>query len=340
MAKMIPDLPQDFASDPFRERALHPFKRRVAVLGQLFCFESNSRRMLKLVDAAYGRLPAYRLRRKGKPINLRLHLSRSTYPSTKPFPPDMRMHGAMGLLCGAMDSTNYAVLNPEARTGLVVASRELLKYPYEARYQLIEFAVFTLACRGQALIPLHAACIGLNGRGLLLIGATGAGKSTLAMLCASKGMDFLTEDATFVAPQSMLGTGVTNYLHIRKDSLRYVNDQRIATLIRKSPVIRRRSGVKKYEVDLRSTGFSLADRPLEIAGIVFVTTRRNQGALLASLPSSQAMARLLIGQAYAAAQPGWAAFARRVRKLPAYELRRGRHPLEAVVLLRNLLESC
>jgi hypothetical protein len=29
-------------------------------------------------------------------------------------------------------------------------------------------------------------------------------QSTLAMLCASRGMDFLTEDATFVAPDSML----------------------------------------------------------------------------------------------------------------------------------------
>ena len=340
MAKVMSRSPQGSASDPFLERAAHPFKRRITILGQLFFMESNSPRLLRLVDAAYSGLPAHRLRAQSEPINLRLHLAPSARPDSTPFPPDMQMHGARGLLCGAMDSRNYAVLSPASRVGLVVVSRELLKYPYEARYQLIEFAVFTLASRGQGLIPLHAACIGLNGRGLLLIGASGAGKSTLAMLCASRGMDFLTEDATFIAPESMLGTGVTNYLHIRKDSLRFVDDRRIVTLIRKSPIIRRRSGVEKYEVDLRNTGFNLADTPLDIAGIVFVTMRRSHGALLTQLRSSQLIARLLVGQSYAAAQPGWGAFARRVRKLPAYELRRGQHPLESAGMLRNLLGSC
>jgi hypothetical protein len=336
MAKMIPGSPQGHASDPFRERAIHPFKRRIAILGQLFCFESNSCRLLKLVDAAYCGLPAHRLGQQSKRIYVRLHLTGATDRGSGPFPPDMRMHGARGLLCGAMNAQNYAVLSPPARTGLVVASRDLLEYPYEARYELIEFAVFTLACRSQGLIPLHAACIGLNGRGLLLIGASGAGKSTLATLCASSGMDFLTEDATFVAPDSMLGTGVTNYLHVRKDSLRYIDDRRTKSLIRKSPLITRRSGVKKYEVDLRTTSFSLARAPLKISGIVFVTARPARGPLLVPLRSSQSIARMLASQSYGAAQPGWPMFARRVRKLPAYELRRGHHPREAVEMLRNL----
>ena len=32
--------------------------------------------------------------------------------------------------------------------------------PYYARYELIELAFVTLATRGQALVPLHAACVG------------------------------------------------------------------------------------------------------------------------------------------------------------------------------------
>ena len=336
MAKMIPGSPRGVASDPFRERTIHPFKRRISVLGQLFCFESNSRRVLKLVDAAYDGLPAHRLGSQSNRIYLRVHLTGSTGPIIGPFPPDMRMHGARGLLCGAMNSRNYALLNPAARTGLIVVSPELLKYPYEARYELIEFAVFTLACRSQRLIPLHAACIGRKGRGLLLIGASGAGKSTLAMLCASKGMEFLTEDATFVAPDSMLGTGVTNYLHLRKDSLRYVDDRRISARIRGSPIIKRHSGVEKFEVDLRTSGLKLACTALKIVGIVFVTKRAERGPLIISLRSSQTKARMLACQAYGAAQPGWAEFARRLHKLPAYELRRGRHPLEAVEVLRDL----
>ena len=338
MAQIVPVVLRSSLSDPFLERAAHRFKRRIIILGQDFRFESNSRRMLKLVDAAYAKLPKHRLRRQSEPIHLRLHLSRSVPRSGARLPADMRMHGALGILCGTMDSNNFAALSPATRSGLVVASPELLEYPYEARYQLIEFAVFTLACRGQGLVPLHAACIGLRGRGLLLMGESGAGKSTLAMLCAAGGMEFLTEDATFVAPESMLGTGVTNYLHVRKDALRHLNDQKFTALIRNAPVIRRRSGVRKYEVDLRTAGFRLAAAPLEIAAIVFLTRRRSRGPLLTPVSASRSIARLKVVQSYGAAQPGWREFARRARRLPAYELRRGEHPWAAAKLLRSLLE--
>jgi hypothetical protein len=57
----------------------------------------------------------------------------------------------------------------------------MLRFPYHARYELIEFAVFTLAARAQGLVPLHAACVGEEGRGLLLMGESGAGKSTASL---------------------------------------------------------------------------------------------------------------------------------------------------------------
>ncbi len=337
MGKTILSSPHSFDADPFRERVRHPFKRQFSILGQVVRFESNSRGMLDLVDEAYRRLPAHRLGPALSPIALRLHLTETVRPSFGPFPPDMQMHGGGGLLCGAMDAQNYALLNPSARTGLVVASGELLEHPYEARYELIEFAVFTLACRSQRLIPLHAACIGRGGKGLLLMGTSGAGKSTLAMLCAARGMEFLTEDATFVAPKSMLATGVSNYLHLRKDSLQFVDDPRLASVIGRSPLIRRRSGVEKYELDLRTCGLKLAKAPLEIAGVVFVTTSRRRGSLLAPLRSAQAIRQMAAGQAYATAQPDWKLFARRIRRLRAYELGRGRHPLEAVSTLVDAL---
>ena len=337
MGNTILSSPHGFDADPFRERVRHPFKRQFSLLGQVVRFESNSRRMLNLVDEAYRRLPPHRLRPARTPIALRLHLTETVRPKLVPFPPDMQMHGGGGLLCGAMDAQNYALLNPSAGTGLVVASRELLEHPYEARYELIEFAVFTLASRSQRLIPLHAACIGQGGRGLLLMGTSGAGKSTLTMLCASRGMDFLTEDATFVAPKSMLATGVANYLHLRRDSLRFVDDPRISKAIRRSPVIRRHSGVEKYELDLRTSGLKLAKAPLEITSVVFVTTSRRPGPLLVPLRSSQAIRQMAAGQAYATSQPDWNLFARRVRQLRAYELGRGRHPLEAVSILQEVL---
>ena len=108
--------------------------------------------------------------------------------------------------------------------------------------------------------------------------------------------------------------------------------------IRRSPVIERRSGVKKFELDLRAAGFGLAKSPLKIVAVVFLSSE-NAGtrALLKSLPTSELLANLATTQAYGASQPQWPIFSRNVARLDAFELCRGRHPLEAVEALRALL---
>jgi hypothetical protein len=170
------------------------------------------------------------------------------------------------------------------------------------------------------------------------MGPSGAGKSTLALHGALAGFDFLSEDSVFVAPQTMLATGVANYLHIRADSLRWLGRSREAAAIRKSPVILRRSGVKKFEVDLRRDPFRLAQTPLKIVGAVFLALHSaGTGPLLKPLTSSELRDRLASSQAYGASQPQWQSFSRKVSRLDAFELRRARHPTEAIEALRLLL---
>src|SRR5262249_13016575 len=149
---------------------------------------------------------------------------------------------------------------------------------------------------------------------------------------------FLTEDAAFVLPGSMLATGVANFLHLREDSLGFV-DARHASMIRRSPVIRRRSGVEEFEVDLRRTNCRLAPRPLALAGIVFVSKRPARGgAILGPLRRAEMLARLDRSQQYGAIHPGWSTFRSRLSRMNARELRRGKHPGEAADALRRLLE--
>ena len=324
--------------DPFREVSGRVLRERMHLLGGLFEFESNSRRLLGLVEAAYAGLPTHRLRPAVPQIHIRLQLASGRNFTTAHELPLMRMQAGPGLLCGVMDNSNFAVLLPTERQGLVVVSRHLLRFPYHARYELLEFAVFVLAGRAQGLVPLHAACVGLKGRGLLLIGAPGAGKSTVALQCLLHGLDFLTVDAAFVLPDGMLATGVPNFLHLREDSLRFLDGSSKASLVRRSPVIRRRSGVEKFEVDLRRTGYRLAPSPLKVCAVVFVSKRgAGRGPVLATLQRSEMLARLDRSQRYATIQPGWAAFRRQLAAMNAFELRRGRHPGQAAdELLRAL----
>ena len=153
-----------------------------------------------------------------------------------------------------------------------------------------------------------------------------------------QGLDFLSEDSVFVTPDTMLATGVSNFLHVRSDSLRWIERSRDASAIRKSPVIRRRTGVRKFEVDLRRGRYRLAPSPLKITAVVFLSGQNAGGRpLLTRLSKSQLLARLTAAQAYAAGQPQWSTFSEGVSKLEGFEMRRGHHPLEAVEALQELL---
>lgn len=326
--------------DPFGERSPTVIRERLQLLGARFRFESNSRQLLHLVDTAYTDLPRHRLSAAVPRLTVSLLLKGGDPPHRRRRfePPALNMFAGVGLLGGAPDSSNFVVVSPQDRAALVVVSPTMLRFPYHTRYELIEFAVFTLAARTQRLVSLHAACVGRGGRGILLMGPSGSGKSTVTMQWLLQGFDFLSEDSVFVAPNTMLATGVSNFLHVRSDSLRWVERPSEAATIRKSPVIRRRSGVRKFEVDLRRGRYRLAPSPLKITAVVFLSRQDAGGSpLLTPLSKARLLARLTAAQAYAASQPQWSTFSEGVSKLDGFEMRRGRHPLEAVEALRELL---
>jgi hypothetical protein len=49
------------------------------------------------------------------------------------------------------------------------------------------------------VIPIHAACLAVEGAGLLIAGASGAGKSTLSVALAQNGFDFVSDDWTYLS---------------------------------------------------------------------------------------------------------------------------------------------
>jgi hypothetical protein len=336
----------DIESDPFGEKVAPTSRKHLQLMGGRFHFESNSAELLLLVDAAYAGLPPHRFSSNPSDFHVRLMMTpgsprrgpRPPMARRQSEPPPISMLSSVDLLGGATESSSFVVLSPQQRSALVSVSRDMLRFPYHTRYELIEFAVFTLASRAQRLVPLHAACVGLDGRGILLMGPSGAGKSTVALQCLLEGFDFLSEDSVFVAPKSMRATGTANFLHVREDSLCWLGRSHAHSMIRNSPIIRRRSGVEKFEVDLRRGEFKLAKAPVKIIGVAFLSSRpAGKGPLLRSLSTSETLARLKREQAYGASLPQWRAFSQTLLRLGGFEVLRGPHPAASVETLRSLL---
>jgi hypothetical protein len=196
-----------------------------------------------------------------------------------------------------------------------------------------------LVARAQGLVPLHAAVVGRHGRGLLLVGDSGAGKTTLALHCLLQGLEVGSEDGVFVLPDGLLATGNASFLHLRRRGLRLPSEPKIASSILSSPIIRRRSGAQKYEVDLRRTGYRLARAAMTIQAVVFLSKRRaSNRCLLLPVAARHTAARLAVLQPYGARQLGWRRLTKNLAGVRAFELRRGSDPALAVEALRHLLD--
>ena len=324
------------APDPFGEQRRCAHRLRLTLLGAQLLFESDSAALMGLVRHAYARLPPQRFAGRAR-LTLRL----TCIPSVagRRMPPPLVPLGARGLLAGVTAGSGLIAVTPAQRSALLVVPAALLRFPYHLRYEFIEFAVYMLAARCQELVPLHAACVGVPRAGALLLGASGAGKSTLALASLAAGLDFLAEDSVLVNPRTLAATGVANFLHVRPDSLRFLADRTLARRLRGAPVIRRRSGVRKLEIDLRNGGLRLAAAPLPLRALVFLSAAPASGAaLLKPLAGADAAARLARGQRYAAGQSGWREFLRTARGVRAFELRRAAPSAQAGAL-RSLLQE-
>ncbi len=330
--------------DPFDEQQAPTARRHAHLLGAAFEFLADDEALLEPVDAAYADVPPQRLPAGPLPdaplqVRLRRGDAAGWPPGLERLPAARHLSGS-GVFGVALDAVNMTLVMPELGRALVTMSPELLARPRDARAELVECAVYQLAARAQGLHALHAGAVALDDRAALLIGHSGAGKSTLTLHAMQQGLAGVTEDGAFLDPVSWRVTGVPNFLHVRTDSLDRLDDPGLRDRVAASPVIRRRSGAEKFVLDLRRSGLPLSSTAPALALLVFLSPESAAGGdPWRALTADEVAARLAATQPYAAWRPGWPATVERSAHLPAFELRRGRHPRDAAAHLRRLLRD-
>jgi hypothetical protein len=325
--------------DPFGERQRRTWRRRYSVLGARIDFECETAALAAVVDATYAGLPVTRARRGMPQYRVCLRFMKDDTTSFRGAPPRPRFSSGGGLISATIDASNYSVVAPAVRSALVVASPAMLVRPYDLRCELLEFAVFTLVARDQPVLPLHAACVGVRDRAVLLLGGSGAGKSTATLQCMLAGLGALAEDVVFVEPRRLTVTGVPNYMHLRFETPRLL-PAALARRIRRAPVIERRySGARKYEVDLRGTASGKLLLPARLVAVVVLSRRkaRRGRSLLRELSARELLHALDRDQPYARSRPLWRTLRASLRRLPKFRLERGAAAADTATALASLL---
>lgn len=128
-----------------------------------------------------------------EPIRVSVHVQSGGSAECPPTPVNRIM---LPLHVSIVDTDNYSVANLDQCTTQIVLSSEVVKRLHYLRYFLLAPSpLYHIVTRYAT--PVHAGCVARNGRGVLLCGDSGAGKSSLSYACARAGWTFVSDDASF-----------------------------------------------------------------------------------------------------------------------------------------------
>jgi len=150
---------------------------------------SNSPITLQAADVSWS---TYKKRFDFAPLDVRLLVSDSDTPGRKE-PGVFRSQGHLLSIVG--DSENFACLDLKGGFSFGWVTRGTAENTEYFRQCFLDVMIYPLI-EIRHLVTIHAACVLCNGRGLLLAGDSGAGKSSLAYACGRRGWTYVSDDAS------------------------------------------------------------------------------------------------------------------------------------------------
>jgi len=187
-----------------------PLRQQFYPLGFPAEIRTDSAKVLQMAGELWGK---YEKLYDTDPIRVDVHVVES---DSAECPPEPSYRLMWPLLLTVADAQNYMVADlAENRTRIAVSSASE-KHRLYFRYFFLEAAVWCHIATRHAT-PVHAGCVVLNGRGVLLLGDSGAGKSSLSYACARRKWTYVTDDASYLlnGGDARMVTGNSSQVRLR-----------------------------------------------------------------------------------------------------------------------------
>ncbi len=152
---------------------------------------TNNKVVLQAAKESFGH---WRLSRTGKTLQIRVGVSSEGGPECPPEPTRREYNHLYSLVA---DVNNQALLDLRSCINFTWVTSAAVNNRVYFRYNFLEKTVYLLL-GASVVTDLHAACVSKNGKGILLVGDTGAGKSTLAYACARAGWIYTSDDTSYL----------------------------------------------------------------------------------------------------------------------------------------------
>lgn len=281
-------------------------------LGFPLDLRSNDSRVLEAASQSWGFF-AHRFAE--HPVDIRV-LVDSGGNAASPPPPTFRAQGHITAIVA--DQWNFATFDYSKGLGFAWVQESVVADPSYLRWFFLEAMVYCLLTE-KHLTPIHAGCVAVDGRGLLLAGDSGAGKSTLAFGCARLGWTFVSDDVVWMLRREddRRVLGLPHRARLRPDCVRFFPE------LAGHPAGVGVNGKPTLDVCLQDFPSISSRAECHIAASVFLRRGDRQLAEVQRLSAEEAFNRLAAGMVVYDDRPREEQLLslRRLAEAPAYELR-------------------
>lgn len=240
---------------------------------------SNSHRVLEAAEQSWKCFPVLF---HGEPIEVLLEMKAAAGSGgALPPAPTHTLDGSLLIEVADMDNFFIADLKRGRAMGRITpAAAECPRY---LRYFFLEAAALSMISNTRA-IAVHGACVRANGKGMLLCGDSGEGKSTLAYAGARGGWTYVSDDATYIPMdrEDRLAVGNCTQVRFRPSAVQLFPE------LAGRPITPRAAGKPSIEVRTSEWPHIETANITPVDHVVFLNRRYSETEELVKLHSSTA----------------------------------------------------